>query len=106
MQNNPSNFSGFEDEEVLLKEFATSKGSLEVAAEVSIEGKTLKLKNISIFPKDVRRLELSTREVLELKNQLVQEVKATGFDRLQITGKRVSRANLGKNVVDIDLTKI
>ncbi|KYC38305.1 hypothetical protein WA1_38910 [Scytonema hofmannii PCC 7110] len=107
MLNNPSSFSGFGDEEVLLKEFSTSKGSLEVAAEVSIEGKTLKLKNISIFPKDVWRFELSTREVLELKNQLVQEAKAAGFERLQITGKRVSGANLGKNVnIDINLTKI
>lgn len=103
----PSNFGGFGDEEVLLMEFLTSKGSLEIAAEVGIEDKTLKLKNISIFPKDVRKFELSIREVLALKNKLAQEAKAAGFERLQITGKRVSGASFGKNVeIDIDLRKI
>ncbi|MBW4506147.1 MAG: hypothetical protein KME64_06520 [Scytonematopsis contorta HA4267-MV1] len=107
MESSPSSFGGFEDGEVLLKEFSTSKGLLEVAAEVGIEAKTLKLQNISIFPKDVRKFELSTREILELKNQLMQEAKSAGFERLKITGKRVSGASFGKNVdIDIDLTKI
>jgi hypothetical protein len=37
----------------------------------------------------------------------MQEAKSAGFERLKITGKRVSGASFGKNVdIDIDLTKI
>lgn len=103
----PSSFGGFGNEEVFLRKVSTSRDPLEIAAEVGIDGKILTLKSISIFPKDVRRFELSPREITNLKNQLAQEAKGAGFERLKITGKRVSGANLGKNVdIDIDLTKL
>jgi RHS repeat-associated protein len=108
----PSSFSGVANEEILLREFSTSRGALEMAAEVSIEGTTLRLQNLSIFPKDVQRLKIPESEILKLKNQLIQEAKDAGFEQLQITGRRVSGASFdgtlssGKKInITIDLTK-
>jgi RHS repeat-associated protein len=108
----PSSFNGLVNEDILVREVATSKGALEVAAEISIDGKTLKLLNLSIFPKNVQRLKIPESEILKLKDQLIQEARDAGFEKLQITGRRVSGASFdgtlgsGKKIdITIDLTK-
>jgi hypothetical protein len=79
---------------------------LDVAAEAQVVGQTLHLKDIAVFPRGADALNLGTREVMALHNQLAQEARALGFDQLRITGTRITSANPGKAVdVLIDLTK-
>jgi hypothetical protein len=96
----------FKSGEIIVKELATSKGTVEMAAETVINGRSLLLKDIAVYPKGANAFELGTREVMALRNQLAAEARAMGFDTLQITGKRLTGANPGKLVdVTIDLTK-
>jgi RHS repeat-associated protein len=97
----------FRSGDIILKEFQTSKGMLDVAAEVQVVGQTLHLKDIAVFPRGTEVLSLGTREVAALRNQLAQEARSFGFDQLRITGTRISGANPGKTVdTTIDLTKL
>jgi len=96
----------FKQGEIVVKEMATSKGTLEMAAETVIQGKTLHLKDVAIFPKGAESFELGAKEVIELRAQLAAEAKSLGFESLRITGKRLTGAKPGKLVdVTIDLTK-
>ena len=90
---NPTSFGSFGNEEVLLREFPTSKGNLELAAEVVIKGKKLELRNLSIFPVNTCRLKVGNRELIQLKNQLIEEARTAGFETLRITGRRISGAS-------------
>jgi RHS repeat-associated protein len=96
----------FKSGDIIIKEFSTSKGPLEMAAETIIDAKTLHLKDIAVYPKGAGNFELGAKEVLAVKNQLISEAKAMGFDKLRISGTRYSGAKPGK-VVDVtfDLTK-
>ena len=69
-------------------------------AEVVIQEKTLHLKDAAVYPRGSGRLELGVREMMALRDQLAQEARELGFERLRITGIRYSGANPGK-MVDI-----
>lgn len=88
----------FRSGEVILREFQTSQGVLDVAAEAQIVGKTLHLKDIAVFPRGAETLAIGTREAVAIRNQLAKEARALGFDQLRITGTRISGANPGKAV--------
>jgi RHS repeat-associated protein len=97
----------FRSGDVILREFQTSKGTLDVAAQAQVVDRTLHLKDIAIFPRGTEPLKLGTREVAALRNQLAQEARGLGFNELRITGTRISGANPGKQVdLTIDLTKL
>ena len=85
---------GFPEGEIVIREYKTLEGSIEVSGEVVIEndGKTLHMSNIGIFPANIRRLNVGNRELLNIRNRLATEVKAAGFEQLRITGRRVSGA--------------
>jgi len=96
----------FKSGDIIVREFATTKGTVEMAAETVINGRTLHLKDIAVYPRGAEAFELGTREVMTLRNQLAAQAREMGFDTLQITGKRLTGANPGKIVdVTIDLTK-
>ena len=96
----------FADGDVILRELDTSQGILDVAAEVEIKGGTLHLKGIAIFPRGSENLDLGPREVLALRSKLAQEAADLGFDKLRISGTRVTGANPGKQPdLLIDLSK-
>jgi RHS repeat-associated protein len=96
----------FRSGDVILRELQTSKGILDVAAEVQVVDRTLHLKDIAVFPRGADALSLGTREVMALGSQLAAEARALGFDQLRITGTRITGANPGKAVdVVIDLTQ-
>ncbi|MDX2226295.1 MAG: hypothetical protein SFY92_04255 [Verrucomicrobiae bacterium] len=96
----------FKSGEIIVREFSTSKGTVEMAAETVINGKSLHLKDIAVYPRGATSFEIGTREVLALRNQLAEQARAMGFESLRITGKRLTGANPGKTVdVTIDLTK-
>ena len=50
--------------------------------------------NIGVFPANTRRLNVGNRELLNIRDRLAAEAKAAGFDRLRITGRRVSGEQL------------
>jgi hypothetical protein len=83
----------------------TSRGLRDVAAEVRMQGGTLHLKDIAVYPRGAERLTLGPREVLTLRNQLAREAADLGFDQLRISGTRLTGANPGKQPdLLIDLT--
>ena len=69
-----------------------------MAAETVIDGRTLHLKDIAVYPKGAGSLQLGPREVMALRSQLAAEARAMGFERLRITGTRLTGANPGKTV--------
>jgi hypothetical protein len=80
---------------------ATSKGPIDMLAEVVVDGDTLHLKDVAIFPRTAEPLTGPYPEILAARTQLASEM---GFKQLRITGKRVatsSSAHLGK---EIDVT--
>jgi RHS repeat-associated protein len=92
--------------EIIFKEFATSKGPLEIAAEAGVQGKTLLLKDIAVYPRGAEKLALGTKEVLQLAGQLAREAQKLGFEKLVITGVRTTGANPGKLVkITIDIAQ-
>jgi hypothetical protein len=96
----------FKSGEIITREFASSGGPVEMAAEAIINGRTLHLKDIAVFPKGAEKLDIGMKEVLRLRAQLADEVAGMGFDTLRITGTRLTGANPGKAVdMTIDLTK-
>lgn len=93
--------------EIITREFATTKGTIEMAAEIAIKGKQLHLKDIAIYPKGEKILNMGTKAMVALKDVLAKEAKELGFSELRITGTRLSGANPGKVVdITIDLTKL
>ena len=93
-----------QDGQLIYRELNTSKGPLEMLAETSIEGNTLHLKDIAIFAKGADKLELGASEVAALRGQLADEARRLGFEKLRITGTRLTGANREKLVdITIDL---
>ncbi len=75
-------------------------------AETVVDGKTLRLKDIVIEPVTTGKLTIGTKEVLAARQQLIDQARAAGFEKLIITGERLTGANVGKKVeLIIDLLK-
>ena|SRR5688572_16287426 len=91
----------FLDGQLFETTFETSRGHVGLLAEVAIEGKTLHLRDVVIEPIAARKLIIETREILAARRQLMEMVRAAGFETLRITGQRLTGANVGKQV---DLT--
>ena len=78
-------------------------------AEVVVEGDTIHLKDVAIFPRTAEPLTSLNREILAARTRLARDARQLGFKHLRITGKRVptsSSAKPGKEIdVTIDLTR-
>ncbi len=76
-------------------------------AEVVIEGDTIHLKDIAIFPRTVQPLTGLIREIMAAMDELAEDARQLGFKKLRISGQRTytsTSANPGKAVdVTIDL---
>ena len=66
----------------------TSKGPVDVLAEIVVEGDKLILKDIVIYGRGSQPLTGLTRDILAARSQLAAEAKAMGFKQLQIIGMR------------------
>ncbi len=101
--------AAFENGALLERTIATPKGNVGVLAEVEIEGRTLHLKDITMFGEGTKPLEGLGREMMQAKRALVEEARAAGFESLRITGQRVATSSSAKpgKMVDlvVDLTK-
>jgi hypothetical protein len=90
----------FRSGELFEREFETSRGPVGILAEVGVEGKVLHLKDVSIYPRGVSKIEIGAREVMAMRDQLLDEVRGRGYEELRITGTRYSGASPGK-IVDV-----
>ncbi|MBX6330543.1 MAG: RHS repeat-associated core domain-containing protein [Gemmatimonadaceae bacterium] len=94
----------FEDGARIQQFVQTSKGVFEFIGNVAIKGKELTLSNVSWFHATEEKAALGIAEQRALINQLAQQAKSAGFDRLLIEG-----AKYGADKVcnfDIDLTRL
>jgi hypothetical protein len=80
----------------------TSTGTVGVLAEVSLEGTTLHLKDLAVYPVGTKHLDVGQREMAQLTRQLAEEARDLGFEQLRISGLRYSGAKRGK-VVDFTI---
>jgi hypothetical protein len=83
---------------MLVWSFETPSGTVEIIAEVVIEGSCLHLKDIAIYPRGAVKLSVGVREVLSARGRLAREARALGFRQLRVTGRRLSGANPGRLV--------
>jgi RHS repeat-associated protein len=79
---------------------------IEVGGEAVVEGGTLILRGVMVYPQGKPYVDIGVRGVLAIKEQLVMEAQALGFSALRVTGWRTSGANPGKEIdVFINLVK-
>jgi hypothetical protein len=88
----------FKNGELFEAVFESSQGKVGLLAETVVHGKTLHLKDIVIEPITTGKLNIGTKEVLAARQQLIEQARACGFEKLIITGKRLTGANVGKQV--------
>ncbi len=87
--------------QIFERTIQTSKGPVDVLAEIVVQGDKIVLKDIAIYGRGSEPLTGLTRELLGALSALKEEAKALGFKQLQIIGKRVgtsSSANPGHSV--------
>ncbi len=98
----------FKDGDLLEREYDTPQGTVGLLAEIKIEGKTLHLNDIAVYPiKTSGKLSIGPGQVIAARRELALYAKNAGFEKLHITAKRTSGAKPGK-LPDrwIDLTKL
>ena len=89
--------------------FNTSKGPIDLLAEVVVEGDAIHLKDMAIFATSAEPLTGLTKEVFAARTQLAGAMKQLGFIQLRMTGKRIASSSSvypGKEIdITIDLTR-
>lgn len=81
--------------------FQMSVGPIDVLAEVAVEGRTLGLHEIAVYPRGSTRSRVPTSELVGHVRSMLVGLAAEGFDVVRITGTRLSGASPGRR---IDLT--
>jgi RHS repeat-associated protein len=74
--------------QIFERTLQTSKGPVDILAEVVVEGDKLVLKDIAIYGRGSQPLTGLTREIWAAMSQLKSEARALGFTELQIIGQR------------------
>lgn len=75
-------------------------------AEVEVEGTTLHLRDIAIYPAGAARPVGLAALLASARTELFGAAGAAGFERLRITGTRLTGSNPGRIVdITIDLTR-
>jgi RHS repeat-associated protein len=97
---NCNSFGGLEPEDIFIREFPTSQEPLTFRGEIEIDGKTLHLKDIGIFPSESRRINATQTELRSIFSELQQQAINEGFEKLRITGRRSSGATFDPNNIN------
>jgi hypothetical protein len=82
----------------------TSKGPIDMLAEVVIQGDAIHLKDVTIFPRAAEPLTGLNREILAARTQLINEIRTQEFKQLRITGKRLATSSSAFPGKEIDVT--
>lgn len=92
-----------------LFEWASDIGHVRVEflAEVEVEGATLHLRDVAVFPSGTGQAVVGAASLLRaLRQELIPHVRAAGFERLRITGTRFSGTRPGRTLdITISLTR-
>lgn len=92
-----------------LIEWSTIVGGVrvELLAEVTVEGPTIHLRDVAIFPAGTDRATVGAAALLHaIRQELGVELRSAGYQRLRVTGTRLSGASPGRTVdIEIDLTR-
>ena len=76
--------------------------TIELLAEVEIDGSTLHLRDVAVFPAGTRRADVGAAAVLRvLRSELLPELRSFGYTLVRITGTRLSGSGPGRS---LDLT--
>jgi RHS repeat-associated protein len=88
------NFRDYDGDNI-VRTFRTPDGLIEMSAQINIDGDTLELTNISIFPypEGVRRRSPGSTAMRSILRQHMDAARDQGFKKLRITGRRVSGAS-------------
>jgi hypothetical protein len=80
---------------------------IELLAEVELDGTTLHLRDVAIFPSGTEQASLGAAVLLRaLRQELIPQIRAAGFEGLRITGTRLSGARPGRTLdITINLTR-
>jgi hypothetical protein len=93
--------------DLFYRAFQTSQGFVELLAEVDVDGATLHLKDIAVYPQGAMAVTVGVGEVIVCVRQLRDEARAQGFAELRLTGVRYSGARPGKSVdIRINLARL
>ena len=92
--------------ELYERAFETRAGVVELLAEVVIDGSTLELRDLAVYPTASQRLHVSPAELLGAARQALQDAREQGFEVVKITATRLTGARPGRRVtLEIRLTK-
>ncbi len=86
------------DGELFERTLDTSVGSIDVLAEVVIDGSTIELRDIAVYPRASARLTVPAPELLRQIRSTLQDLADAGFDRARITGTRLSGSAPGRTL--------
>jgi hypothetical protein len=78
--------------------FDLPEGKVGVLADIYVEGETLVLYNLSVYPVDHERLNAGVRNLLRIRRQMELDALLLGYKRIRITGKRLTGASPGREV--------
>jgi hypothetical protein len=95
----------FVDGDLWERSFEAANGVVEVLAEVVVDGRTLELRDVAVYPRVQPRLSVPVAEAARWLRAVAAEATEAGFDGLRITGIRMSGAKLGRRVNTMRLEK-
>ncbi|MDM8522301.1 hypothetical protein QUF80_02925 [Desulfococcaceae bacterium HSG8] len=93
-----------EREDILELEITTSKGTVDLLAEIIIDSNTLHVRDIAIYGRDEVPLTGLSKTFLVLRTQFVKAARKMGFRKLRITGERAKRSTSASPGKEIDIT--
>jgi len=82
----------------------TPRGPIDVLYDLQIDGKTLHLKDIAVYPRQAQPQTGVLRELLSARAQIAKYAKEAGYDKLRITGYRTLRSTSARPGKLIDVT--
>lgn len=86
------------DGELFERTLDTSVGPIDVLAEVVIDGSTIELRDIAVYPRVSNRLAVPTSELLGHVRSSLRDLADVGFDRVRITGTRLGGSAPGRTL--------
>lgn len=88
--------------ELFERRYDVAGTAVELLAEVEVEGTTIHLMDVAVFPAEASSAVVGAAAVLRvLRRELLSELAAFGYSTVRITGTRLSGASPGRS---LDLT--
>lgn len=84
--------------ELYERSFETPAGRVDVLAEIVVNGSRIELRDIAVYPHDVKRLTIAPEELLGWVRLAIEEFINAGFTELRVTGTRLSGIRRGRRV--------